>query len=129
MPILLRNKDIFINDTDYTQYFTKTGYEVEYESVQGDNAGLMLDGSYTEDEIKLRTILTLYCMPLNETQLKNILQEVYSKPYHMVQYYSPKLGLPVIEEMRRTVSKQVYKGFGSDRNAYWTGTVITFTTR
>ena len=129
MPILLRNKDIFINNTNYTQYFTKTGYEVEYESVQGDNAGLMLDGSYTEDEIKLRTILTLYCMPLNETQLKNILQEVYSSPYHIVKFFDPKSGKSVVQEMRRTVSKQVYKGFGSDRNAYWTGTVITFTTR
>lgn len=122
-------KRITINGTDYTDYFTRVGYSVQYESVQGNNAGQMLDGSYTEDEIKIRAIVTLPCMPLNEEQMSKILQEVYASPYHQVEYFDPKTGGYVTEEMRRSISTQTYKGHGSNDKAYWTGTVITFTTR
>lgn len=126
---MAEGKTIKINGTDYTEYFTRLGYSVAYESVQGSNAGLMLDGSYTEDEIKLRTVITLPCMPLDEERLKKILQEVYSDSYHMVEYFDPKSVGYRTEEMRRTVSEQRYKGQGTNGLQYWTGTVITFTTR
>lgn len=126
---MAEGKTIKINGTDYTDYFTRLGYSVGYESVRGNNAGLMLDGSYTEDEIKLRTVVTLPCMPLDEERLKKILQEVYSDSCHMVEYFDPKSGGYRTEEMRRTVSEQKYKGQGTNGLQYWTGTVITFTTR
>lgn len=122
-------KRIVINGTDYTDFFTKLGYTVQYESVQGNNAGLMLDGSYTEDELKVRAIVTLPCMPLNEEQLGEILREVYSSSYHRVEFFDPKSNGYKTEEMRRNVSRQKYRGRGADGVEYWTGTVITFTTR
>ena len=122
-------KRIVIDGVDYTSYFTRTGYSVVYESVQGDNAGLMLDGSYTEDELKIRAIVTLPCMPLKQDQLSDILQAVYGSPYHTVEYFDPMTRSYKQEEMRRSISEQKYRGYGADGNEYWTGTVITFTTR
>lgn len=122
-------KRIVINGTDYTSYFTAIGYSVQYESVQGNNAGLMLDGSYTEDELKIRTIVTLPCMPLDQEKLSNILQEVYSSSYHTVEYFDTMTNKYKTEEMRRRVSTQKYRGTGADGKKYWVGTVITFETR
>lgn len=122
-------KRIKINGTDYSSYFTRTGYTVAYESVQGNNAGQMLDGTYTEDELKIRTVITLDCMPLNQAQLSAILKEVYDRVYHTVEYFDPKTNTYIEEEMRRSVSTQKYRGFCSNGLEYWTGTVITFTSR
>lgn len=126
---MVEGKRITINGTDYTDYFTRIGYSVHYESVQGSNADLMLDGSYTEDELKLRAVVTLPCMPLDEERLSNILQEVYSGSYHIVEYFDIKTRSYKTEEMRRQVSEQTYKGQGANGLEYWTGTVVTFTTR
>lgn len=122
-------KTIKINGTDYTSYFTRIGYSVAYESVQGNNAGLMLDGSYTEDELKIRTVVTLPCMPLDQEKLSDILQEVYASSYPVVEYFDPMTRSYKTAEMRREVSEQTYKGQGTNGLEYWTGTVIIFTTR
>ena len=50
------SKTIKINDVDFTSMFTPVGYSVGYKSIQGNNGGLMLDGSYTEDEIAQKAV-------------------------------------------------------------------------
>lgn len=120
-------KTIQINRKDFTDYFTQAGYTVGYVSVQGSNAGLMLDGSYTEDEIALKAVITLRCIPLTEQQLKEVLDEVYFWPYCDVYYYDPLTHGYRRISARRTVTEQKYRGFTADRKERWTGTVITFT--
>lgn len=122
-------KRLKINGTDYSGYFTRTGYSVGYESVQGSNAGQMLDGTYTEDELKIRTVVTLNCMPLTQEQLSALLNEVYGRVYHMVEYFDPKTNGYREEEMRRHVTTQTYRGFGAGGDEYWTRTSVTFTSR
>lgn len=122
-------KRIVINEADYTAWFPKTGYSVGYQSIQGANAGVMLDGSYTEDEVAIKAIITLPCMPLDEKQLSELLSNIYSFPYADITYFDPKAGAERNIEARRSVSAQKYRGFGADGKEYWTGTVVTFTER
>lgn len=122
-------KTLKINRTDYTDYFTREGYRVSYSPVSGRNAGWMLDGTYTEDEMSLKAVITLTCWPLNETQLSTLLSEIYSYPYHEVYYFDPRAGAYRTIEARRAVSEQKYRGSGADGVQYWTGTVVTLTER
>ena len=120
-------KPVLINGVDFTNYFTRTGYRVGYESVQGLNAGPMLNGSVQEDEVAIHAVVTLPCMPLNETQLSTLLDEVYRLTYPTLTYYDPRTKSVRTIQTRRSVSQQVYKGEGADQNEYWTGTVVTLT--
>ena len=122
-------KPFKIDNVDFSSYSPEVGYSVGYQPVSGPNGGQMIDGTYTEDEVKLNAVITYPCYPLNETQLSNILNAVYSSPYHMVYYFDPKTKAGREVQCRRAVTTQRYKGYGADGVEYWTGTVITFTER
>lgn len=116
-----------INDTDFTHMFTSRGYMVQYQSVQGNNAGQMLDGSYMEDELAVKAVVKLNVLPLNEDQVSALLQEIYAKPYVTLYYFDPKQGAYLEKVFRRNATEQKYRGFGSDGKEYWTAAVLTLT--
>lgn len=117
------------NGVDVSNMLTPTGYIVEYESVQGENGGLMQDGSYIDDEIAIKTIIKAFFMPLNESDLSVVLNNLYSENYVSVYYFDPKTNGYRTITARRTVSSQKYRGKGADGKEYWTGTVVTLTER
>lgn len=121
------SKTIKINGADFTRMFTPRGYVVRYESVQGNNGGLMLDGSTTEDELAIKAVVSLPVMPLNEEDVATLLQAIYSEPYVTLHFYDPKLGGYRETLFRRNQAQQKYRGFGSDGKAYWTGPALTLT--
>lgn len=121
------SKTIKINGTDFTSMFTRRGYVVRYESVHGNNGGLMLDGSTTEDELAIKAVVALPVMPLSETDVAVLLQAIYSEPYVTLQYFDPKTGAYRTALFRRSQAEQKYRGYGSDGNEYWTGPSLTLT--
>lgn len=121
------SKIIKINGIDFTNMFTPYGYSVRYESIQGNNGGLMLDGSYTEDEIARKAVITLPVMPLKELDVSELLQAIYSDKYVSLYYFDPFAGSYLDITARRRESEQKYRGFGSDGNEYWTGPSLTLT--
>ena len=121
------SKIIKINGVDFTNMITPVGYEVQYESVQGENGGLTLDGSYLEDEIAQKAVIKATCMPMNEDDLASLLSNIYGSKYASVYYFDPKKKGYLTITARRSVSWQKYKGKGSDGKDYWSGTVITLT--
>lgn len=122
-------KTIKIDGTDYTDFFTRVGYSVTYQSIQGKNGGLMLDGSYTEDELALKAVVALPCKALNEEKLSALLTKVYSAVYHQIYYFDPKTNSYRTMEARRAVSQQNYRGFSTNGYEFWTDAVVTFTER
>lgn len=122
-------KPLKIDDVDFSSYFTEIGYSVFYQPVTGPNSGQMIDGTFTEDELKLNAVVKLPCYPLTEDQLSDVLTAVLDGPYHMVYYYDPKIKATRTMEARRAVTEQKYRGRGPTGDEYWTGTVITFTER
>ena len=119
------SKIIKINGVDFTNMITPAGYEVQYESVHGENGGLTLDGSYLEDEIAQKAVIKATCMPMNEDDLASLLSNIYGSKYASVYYFDPKKKGYMTITARRIVSGQKYKGKGSDGKDYWAGTVIT----
>jgi hypothetical protein len=121
-------KTFKINGRDYTKYFAHRNWTLEYQPVNGNNAGLMLDGSYTEDEIAIKAVITLSLMPLNETQAATLLDDVLSTTYPVLYYYDLRTGAYREIETLRKVSASTYWGgcYGGD---YWGNSQITFTER
>lgn len=121
------SKIIKINGIDFTNMFTPYGYSVGYEPIQGNYGGLMLDGSYTEDEIARKAVITLPVMPLKESDVSALLQAIYSDKYVSLYYFDPLSGSYLDITARRNKSEQKYRGFGPDGNEYWTGPSLTLT--
>ena len=122
-------KTIKINGVDFTDMFTPCGYTVEYQPVDGGLGGLMQDSTYTEDELGLKAVITLPCMPLSEENLAVLLSEIYSEKYVALYYYDPMLGEYREIEARRGKTSQKFKGIGADGKSYWAGTQLTLTER
>ena len=121
------SKTIKINDVDFTSMFTPVGYAVGYKSIQGNNGGLMLDGSYTDDEIAQKAVISLPCMPLNSSDLSTILSNIYGAEYPKIYYWDPKTEDYRAIYTRRSDTEQKFRGTGTDGKEYWTGVVITLT--
>lgn len=115
-----------INGKDYTSFFAHRNWKLEYQPVTGNNSGVMLDGSRTEDEIKVNAVLSISLMPLSEAQVSEILTEVFSTPHPMLYYYDLMQGRYREIKTTRRVSALSYYGecVGGD---YYGGATITFT--
>lgn len=89
----------------------------------------MQNGDYTEDEIALKAVIRLTCLPLNEIQLSHILTTIYSRKYATVTYFDPKTRANRTIEARRSISEQKYAGYGPNGYEFWVGMEITFRER
>ena len=118
-------KTIILNGKDCTRMFTRTGYVVSYRSVQGNNGGVMLDGSYTDDELALKVDIKLPVMSLSEDDIVTLLSIIYDGEYVSVNFFDPKEKTYRDSVFRRSQMEQKYRGFGSDGREYWTGPSLT----
>lgn len=117
-----------INGKDFTKFFAHRNWTLEYQSITGNNAGRMLDGSYTEDEIAIKTVITLSCMPLDESQAATLVDELLSKVYPVLEYYDLRTGEYRTIETLRKISSSTYWGECVGGN-YFGNTTITLTER
>lgn len=119
-------KTILLNGTDYTDAFTPTGYSVSYKKIRGDNSGYMLDGSYTDDVIAVKAIITCICMPTDEETLAGLLA-LLAETYLDVRFFDPRLNEYRTATMMPSDPEQKFRGTGTNAIDYWTGTVVTLT--
>lgn len=115
-----------INGKDYTRFFAHRNWTLEYVPVIGQNSGVMLDGSRTEDEISLNAVLTLSLMPLSESDAAEILHEVLSTTYPRLSFPDVRKGINREMKTTRTVSPITYWG-DCVGGRYWGNATITFT--
>lgn len=120
------SKAIKINSADFTAYFTPVGYKVKHKKIKGPNEGYMLDGSFTEDTLAVKAVVTCTCMPLTETQFNTLLTQLYSGTLS-VYFYDPKTGGYRTADMTCEPPEGVDRGQGTNAAEYWTGMVLVFT--
>lgn len=125
----MARKTIQINGTDYTDYFPPEGYKVQYTKVTGQNEGLMLDGSYTEDILAIKAVVSSPLMPLTEAQQSKLLQDLLSEDYATVYYFDPRRNAYRSAVMQYEIEASKHRGTGADGKEYWTGMAVTFTDR
>lgn len=119
-------KMIKINDVDFTDFFTPVGYKVKHKKITGPNSGYMLDGSYVEDVLAVKAIITCTCMPLSETQLSTLLAQLYGDALS-VYFYDPRMGEYRTADMSCEPPEGVDRGQGTNATEYWTGVVLCMT--
>ena len=120
------SKRLWTNGVEITSALTPTGYTVSYIKRRGNNSGVMMDGSYTDDVLAVKAVVTCYCMPTKESVLQQLLT-MTANTYVTVKFYDPQRGGYRTMNAMPSEPNQTYKGTGADALEYWTGTVITFT--
>ena len=125
--MLVEAKDIEIGIVDFTDAFVRVGYQVEYAKRLGKQGGMMQDGTMEEDLIDRKAVVTLPCFPLTEDQLSELLTALFDEDYPIVRYFDPWRKAYRSIRSIVDVSRQSYRGAGSDGVLYWTGTVVTLT--
>lgn len=123
----VEQKDVIINLEDFTPFFTKVGYIVRHNAIQGKNGGLMQNGSTLVDVLAYKAEVVLPCYPLTSAQLSHLLQTVHNDVYTMLHYFDPWENDYRQITAFAEVSDNKYRGIGADGNEYWSGTEITFT--
>lgn len=83
-------KEIRINNHDYTSLVTRYGYSVNYTKIDGGQGGTMLDGSTTVDVLAIKAVITVPLMPLFEGELFGIISDVLSTDYPTLYYFDPR---------------------------------------
>lgn len=86
----------------------------------------MQDGSYTDDVLAIKAVITCTCMPLTELKIAQLLQ-VISETYADVYFFDVRLNEYRTAKMLTPETTQEFKGTGADSNDYWTGTILQFT--
>ena len=125
----MARKTIQINGVDFTDYFPPCGYEVDYVKVTGNNEGLMLDGSYTEDVLAIKAVVHSQLMPLTEEQQSYFLQTMQADRYASVYYFDPKKNAYRTAVMQYETDTTRHRGTGTNGSEYWTGLAVTLTDR
>ena len=125
----MARKTIQLNGVDFTAFFPPEGYEVEYIKVTGSNEGTMLDGSYTEDVLAIKAVVSSPLMPLTEEQQSLFLQTIQSRDYASVYYFDPKKNAYRKPDMQYQIERMRHRGTGANGSEYWTGLAVTFTDR
>lgn len=121
----MQTKTVKINGVDLTSKFTRYGYSVSYEKVTGSNSGFMLDGSYVEDVLRWRAVVSLTVMPLNETELSYLLNYILPNTYIRLYYFDPQNNGYRENYFVFDGQPMTFRGQGADGNSYWTGYALT----
>lgn len=67
------NMTLLINSVDYSSYIPKHGYTVSYKKILGANSCYTLDGTYHEDVLAYKAVITTELMPMTSAQLSAII--------------------------------------------------------
>lgn len=122
-------KEIHINDTDYTSLVTRYGYSVSYTKIDGGQGGVMLDGSTTVDVLAIKAVITVPLMPLFGSQLNQIIADVLSVDYPTLYYFDPRLNDYRQVETIMSEPQMQHVGMNAFENEIWLAGTLTFTER
>ena len=76
-----------INGVDFTSYTTDGGYVSSPIKLDGGQGGMMLDGSETEDTIRVKMQITVPIMPLTANQLSTLQEALLEYDYPEVYFF------------------------------------------
>jgi hypothetical protein len=68
------NITLLLDSVDYSSYLPKYGYTVAYKKVLGANSCYTLDGTYHEDVLAYKAVITTELKPMTSVQLSAIIE-------------------------------------------------------
>lgn len=84
---------LIINGEDFSSLANQRKYVVSYEKRSGNNGGMMLDGSLTEDVLAIKAIITWTLDAMTAPKLQRLLAQVGNadSPYVIVTFFDARL--------------------------------------
>lgn len=122
-------KTLKVNGYNFTNTITPWGYSISYNKIQGGNQGTMKDGSFVDDVLAYKAVISANCMPLTQTELEHVYEVLYLYEYPTVEFYDPKAKGYRRAECLFTLTPSVERGRGADGQIRWIGTELSFTER
>lgn len=122
-------KDLHINQNDYTPLATRYGYSVSYTKRQGQQGGMMLSGKETEDVLAIKAVVTVPVRPMFESEVNQLIKEVLSVDYPLVYYFDPRANAYREVEMIAGEPSAQHVGYSVIEEEIWRTGELTFTER
>lgn len=120
------SKTIKIGGTDFTSYFMPSGFVCSYEIIEGQNSGVMKDGSTVKDILAVKARGQAKCMPLSDEQQETLLSAIYGFQPTSLQYFDAKRGADRTIQAYMDANETTYQGTGGNGVEFWTGLVVSF---
>lgn len=122
-------KTLKVNGYNFTPLMTPYGYTVSHKKIQGGNQGTMKDGSFVDDVLAIKAVMSITFMPLTQADLEWVNNALYLYDYPSVEFYDPRTKTSRRAECIFEMSPALERGKGADGNIRWIGAGVTFTER
>lgn len=119
-------KNIKINNVDFTAWTPPVGYIVTPRYVRGGNNMVMQNGMEYRDEIDHKSDVEVPFLPLTDAQINTLMTNLNSGMTCYVFFYDPDEGEYRTMTAYRSVKGRKFRGKGADGNYYWTGITVMF---
>lgn len=98
---------LIINAVDFTAYAHKRGYSIEYESREGQNGGVLQDGTLVVDLLARKPVITWALNDLTSDKLAQLLT-ICEDRYVSVTYFDTRKNADATAVFHPNVSPQVF---------------------
>ena len=119
---------LYINSVDFSAYAHKRGYEIEYESREGKNSGLLQDGTQVVDLLARKPVITWTLNDLPSDKLAQLLT-ICEDRYVSVTYFDARSNADATGVFYPTISKQSLVLTTPGGVKWFTGLVLTLRAR
>lgn len=115
---------LLIDSVDYSAHLTKRGYTAAYKAVLGANSCYTLDGTYHEDVLAYKAVITVPLNPLTTAQVAALLNACHN--CKTATYFDAKTNTTVTKNAKVTLSAA---GIALNKSTavFWGGQGLTLT--
>lgn len=117
-----------IGDNDISNYVEKNSYSVSYETREGGNGGMMLDGSWTSDIIAYKAIVTFTLIGISSAHLSDIIGGCLN-PYVDLNYFDTRTNSQRTSQFMPVVGAATYAFARHGLDYFKGGMALTFRER
>jgi len=93
---------LFLDSADFSSYVKKRGYSVTYKKILGPNSFTTLDGTYHEDVIAKKAVVSVPLNPVTAVNLSTLTNAIYKAS--SATFYDPEVGADVTKSVFATLS-------------------------
>lgn len=124
----MQRLNIEIAGIDFTNEAQRYGMSVQYTKREGNNGGIMMDGSLTVDILAWKAVITLPFNPMPADKQSQLMKAV-ANSYVMVKYFDPMENKYATKEFNADFGTTHVTLFASDGARWFEGLTIVLTER
>lgn len=114
-----------VNGVDFSPYFNNRSYNVSYSKREGNNGGMLLDGSYKPDVLAFKVTITRELNALNDVQLETVLSALVADVVEL-EFYDPRVHRDRTANFMPSLGGESFAFSRHGLQYYRDGTEVTF---